>query len=164
MNRRFIIAIVIVCVTVSYLVYSSVSATAKSVVTVAELLKGGPRANIRVGARVADRAIEQLAPQPNAAAGEGSAVSGIQFAVRDIQGDPNEIITVQYHHVMPENLKAGRDVIIEGQYSDGKFEAKTLLTQCPSKYVPPTPGAGSSGAGQSGSAGGAYSTTGSAGK
>lgn len=135
MNSRFVIAILVVLLTVAYLVYSSVSATAKSVVTVGELLGGGPRSNVRVGARVAEQPIEPLPP------GEGGGVMGIRFFVRDIQGPESQTVAVEYHHVVPENLKAGRDVILEGQYAAGKFDAKTLQTQCPSKYVPPTPGA-----------------------
>ena len=34
---------------------------------------------------------------------------------------------------------AGRDVIIDGEYKDGVLQAQKLLTQCPSKYEPPSP-------------------------
>ena len=132
MNRRFVSALAIVALTVAALIYSAVNATAKSVVTVNELRSAGePRSNIRLGARVAEGAIEQIREPKRA----------IRFQVRDITGSNAEQISVQYEGIMPDTLKVGRDVILEGNFRDNTFEAKNLVTQCPSKYVPPAPGA-----------------------
>ena len=41
---------------------------------------------------------------------------------------------------MPDTLRPGRDVIMEGSYSPNEgFLATSLSTQCPSKYQPPDP-------------------------
>jgi cytochrome c-type biogenesis protein CcmE len=38
-------------------------------------------------------------------------------------------------------FQAGRDVLIDGDFKDGKIVAAKLQTQCPSKYEPAVPGA-----------------------
>ena len=132
MHRRFAIAIVLVILTVGLLIYSAVNATAKAVVTVAELREsGGPRSNIRLGARVADA--------PIAYGNEAQPL--LHFVVRDITPNGVEPLPAVYDRAMPDNLKAGRDVILEGSFDGTTFVIKDLVTQCPSKYVPPVPGA-----------------------
>ena len=172
MGKRFVAAIVIVLITVSYLVYAAVGGTAKKVVTVLELTTGMERKNVRLGARVADREIEQLdftAGSVGFSGGSDSGKRGIKFYVHDIvktaqspgSSDKNTaaaaienapVIAIEYHQSMPESLKIGRDVIVEGDYKPsnsgndenspkGVFLASSLVTQCPSKYVPPVPSA-----------------------
>ena len=46
-------------------------------------------------------------------------------------------IPVTYKKLKPDMFAAGRDVIIDGNFINGKVEALNLLTQCPSKYEPP---------------------------
>lgn len=131
MNRRFGFALALVALTVAGLIYSAVTATAKSVVTVAELRAlGGQRSDIRLGARVAMGEIRQT-PEPT---------RSVQFSVRDIKAPEEEKIPVVYEGFMPDTLKVGRDVILEGSFDGTTFQAKNLVTQCPSKYVPPAPG------------------------
>ena len=132
MNKRFFAAIAVVTATIAVLIYSAVTATAKSVVTVAELrAAGAARENIRLGARVANGEINQLS----------SPERTVTFAVRDIKAPEEEKIPVVYYGVMPDTLKIGRDVILEGSFDGTQFTAKNLVTQCPSKYVPPDPSA-----------------------
>jgi cytochrome c-type biogenesis protein CcmE len=149
MNSRFAAAIIIVCLTVGLLIYSAVNATAKSVVTVAELTAAGTaRENVRLGARVADAAIGY----------EPDGEHRLQFSVHDIQPQTAgasapaaaTVLPVVYGGTMPDMLKAGRDVILEGNYDGREFVAKNLVTQCPSKYVPPVPGAEQNGHGYKG--------------
>ncbi len=132
MNRRFLAAILVVSAAISLLIYSAVTATAKSVVTVSELrASGDSRDNIRLGARVAVGEVGQTSEPERT----------VTFSVRDIHAREEENIPVVYHGVMPDTLKVGRDVILEGNYDGARFTAKNLVTQCPSKYVPPDPGA-----------------------
>ena len=163
MGRRVIVALLVVLSTVSYLVYSAIGITAKRVVTVAELSQGAERKNVRLGARVADREIEQLVVDIGTEKSQGE-TRGIRFYVRDIV-DAKDIIAIEYHQVMPESLRIGRDVIVEGDFIPkhaahggdtggdisgeikGTFTANSLVTQCPSKYVPPTPGSSDGGSG-----------------
>lgn len=49
----------------------------------------------------------------------------------------NSALTIPVHYtgMVPDTFKAGAEVIVEGSMNpDGKFNAKTLMTKCPSKY------------------------------
>lgn len=133
MNFRFFIALLVVFLGLSALVYAGVSGTKQSVVTVHELLESGSgRRNVRLGARVTEDPIDYRT-NPDFL---------LQFSVRDIEQDKPEAagsIPVEYHQMMPNTLQAGRDVILEGDFEDGRFVARSVLTQCPSKYEPPLP-------------------------
>ena len=59
MKNRFVVAVVIVVGVLSLLIYTAVTATAKSVVTVHELLEKGAVGSVRLGARVAEGEISQ---------------------------------------------------------------------------------------------------------
>lgn len=51
--------------------------------------------------------------------------------------DGAESLPVAYRGVVPDNFKAGADVVVEGQLDTaGIFQARSILTKCPSKYVP----------------------------
>ena len=141
MNKRFLGAGLAVALALGGLLYSAVSSTAKAVVTVESLLDApSDRAQIRLGARVADLPID-YSTSPSFL---------LRFQVHDIK-HPGGTIPVVYHGIMPDTLKAGRDVILEGDFKAGQFEASSLLTQCPSKYeVPDGPGGVKSEAGKSG--------------
>lgn len=132
MYNRFVIAVIVVVIATTALVLSAVENSAKAVLTVQELVHSSQqRKGIRVGARVTDEEISyQTDPK-----------FLLEFFVRDIaQGGKS--LPVRYEGIMPDTLKAGRDVILEGDYDGTNLVAKQLLTQCPSKYEVPLPGAG----------------------
>lgn len=60
--------------------------------------------------------------------------SVLEFHLAD-KDDSSKLIVVRYQGPVPDTFKPGVEVIIEGQ-PQGKdfFEAKTLMTKCPSKY------------------------------
>ncbi len=126
---RLYIAFGVVIFAVMGLVYAAVNDTKKAVVTVRELtLEPNARKNIRLGARVTeDEIFYRTVPDIL-----------LRFAVSDISQAGAKIF-VSYRGPIPDTLKAGRDVILEGDYSNNEFTAKSLLTQCPSKYEPPIP-------------------------
>ena len=135
-NRRFILAVLIVTLAIAGLMYSAVTATAKTVHTVDELVMRAPMelSRIRLGARVTEQPINyQTTPK-----------AILEFFVRDIKSQSGDSVPVVYYGIMPDTLQAGRDVILEGDFDGNKFVAKSLLTQCPSKYEPPLPGEESS--------------------
>lgn len=149
-NYRFLGAIVVVALAISWLVYSAVQASAKSVVTVKALVEeGSPASSIRLGARVADNDISyQTSPSFE-----------LQFSVVDppVDSSPKNFngeaprekvdtkIPVVFRGMRPDTFQAGRDVILEGDFDGQTFFADTLLTQCPSKYEAPiAPGSGDS--------------------
>lgn len=132
MYNRFVIAVFVVVIATTALVLSAVENSAKAVLTVQELVHSPhQRQGIRVGARVTDEEISyQTDPK-----------FLLEFSVQDIaQGGKS--LPVRYEGIMPDTLKAGRDVILEGDYDGTSLVAKQLLTQCPSKYEVPLPGAG----------------------
>lgn len=136
MNWRFLTAIAVVIAAVGFLMVTAVNSSAKAVVTVAELLNSGERReNIRLGARVT--------ADPIVSSG-GSENPEVKFRVKDIvkaDATPSSLtIAVTYRGLQPDTLKAERDVILEGHFDGQGFQAKNLMTQCPSKYKPPTPG------------------------
>lgn len=43
-------------------------------------------------------------------------------------------LKVVYKGSMPNNFETATSVVVTGKYHDGVFEAKDILTKCPSKY------------------------------
>jgi len=58
----------------------------------------------------------------------------LSFKIYDPEGDKNKNILVTYSGLKPDMFKEDRDVILDGEFINGEFKAKTLMTQCPSKY------------------------------
>jgi cytochrome c-type biogenesis protein CcmE len=90
-------------------------------------------ARIRIGGKVADMPIDyRVEPE---------------FQLSFHLTDPGKVvdpataatIPVIYRGIKPDMFAVGRDVIIDGEYRDGTVIAVKLLTQCPSKYQPPSP-------------------------
>ncbi len=140
MNYKLFAAVFIVAGVLGALIWSASSSTAKRVVTVAEILERGILVDaVQLGARVVEDSKIEFITQPE---------NTVRFQVTDIS-DPGPSIRVVYQGMMPDTLKPGRDVILQGTYDGADFKANSLLTQCPSKYTPPKPGAANPGEGQS---------------
>ena len=62
--------------------------------------------------------------------------NGLRFRLRDVKGTAT--VPVVYKGSVPDLFKVGRDIVVQGRYADGLFTAipGTLVTKCPSKYVP----------------------------
>ena len=131
MRYKLPIVIILIVLAVGSLVYAAMQETSQKAVTVSELIDGASsKRNVRLGARVAEAEF-QYQTQPSFL---------LSFVVRDITAKTDQTIPVIYRGIMPDTLKVGRDVILEGDFDGKQFEAKYLLTQCPSKYEPATPG------------------------
>jgi cytochrome c-type biogenesis protein CcmE len=131
MSSKFVFAILVVAVSLGALIFSAIGNTAKAVVTVHELVEdGSDRGPVQLGARVSENSEIQTTSSPERL---------VSFKVNDI-GQSGKSIEVRYAGNMPDTLKPGRDVILQGHYKSGTFHATELLTQCPSKYEPPIPG------------------------
>jgi cytochrome c-type biogenesis protein CcmE len=126
---RFYVACFVIVVMLGVLVYSAIDESKREVVTVDAISSQADRDGVQLGARVADNSIEYTT----------SPSFLLRFNVRDITGSEN-VIPVVYEGIMPDTLKSGRDVILEGNWRGGVFQASKLLTQCPSKYEPPVAG------------------------
>ncbi len=97
-------------------------------------IRGADLSRIRVGGKVSADPIQY----------EVSPSFVLKFSIHNPGKDVSEqshaqTIPVVYQGIKPDMFTAGRDVIIDGEYKDGVLQAQKLLTQCPSKYEPPSP-------------------------
>ena len=62
--------------------------------------------------------------------------AGLRFRMRDVDGPQS--VPVVYRGSVPDLFRVGRSVHLTGKLRNGVFVGKpgTLLTKCPSKYVP----------------------------
>lgn len=131
MNGKFISLVLGVVVIAGLLVFQATRTTTTSILLPSDLIRKGSEATltrIQIGGRIADKPIEyQLEPKLE-----------LRFEVEDPKG-PIGTVPVVYHGAKPDMFEKGRDVIVEGEYKQGVFYAARLLTQCPSKYDPPSP-------------------------
>jgi cytochrome c-type biogenesis protein CcmE len=51
-----------------------------------------------------------------------------------LEDEEGEIIKVIYNGAKPNNFEIATGIVVKGRYKDGIFEAKEILTKCPSKY------------------------------
>lgn len=112
------------------LIYATTTTTAQ-VLLPSDLARAPERARyrLRIGGQVADAAVTYtLEPEIK-----------LTFRVQD-HGKPELSVPVVFHDLKPDMFAPGRDVLIDGDFNNGVLEAHTLLTQCPSKYEPPSPG------------------------
>lgn len=131
MNKTFIILVSAAIGLAVVMVVFATSSTSKLVYTPSELLaqnkKEIPR--LRLGGKVANQPID-FTHEPRLM---------LKFQIEDPKS-PNGSIPVEYSGIKPDMFAVGRDVLVDGKYSDGTIYASDLLTQCPSKYEPPLPG------------------------
>jgi cytochrome c-type biogenesis protein CcmE len=62
--------------------------------------------------------------------------SGLHFRLRDVKGTAT--VPIVYKGSVPDLFRPGRDIVVEGRFQNGVFVATpgTMVTKCPSKYVP----------------------------
>lgn len=53
------------------------------------------------------------------------------FYMKDATGKEMKVV---YEGTIPNNFETATSVVVTGQYRDGYFHAKDILTKCPSKY------------------------------
>ena len=121
----YIAALVLFLSGVGYLMYSGLTENSLYFLNVSEAL-AAPQEKltaVRLFGTVAER---DLAPL------NGSL--GVRFRLED-RDNKDQTIVVQYKGAVPDTFKPGAEVIVEGAMEHGgAFNAKTLMTKCPSKY------------------------------
>jgi cytochrome c-type biogenesis protein CcmE len=124
-KKRFLIGGIIVFLAIGYLGYMGFQGSAIYYYTVSELMKQGSSIygeNVRVNGQVAPGSVEQE-----------TAGSILRFTL--IDGEAS--LPVVYQGVVPDAFKVGNEVVVEGHLNSADiFQANTILTKCPSKYVP----------------------------
>jgi cytochrome c-type biogenesis protein CcmE len=139
MNRyyKFGVGACLLVAAIGYLMYAGLQQSSTYYFTIGEFL---PKRSELVGQgiRVAGRvAPGSLVKQTSAKGTE------MTFAIGDFKG-PNdavgETVPVAFMGIVPDMFAEGRDVIIEGRYTDGTLHAQQIMTSCPSKYEPKVDG------------------------
>jgi len=119
---KFIIAIAVIVLTVSYLVYGGVKDTMVYYLTVEELKAQVPEiydSRVRVSGNVVPGTIKT----------EDDGI--LLFSITD--GKQN--VDIAYKGIVPDIFKDDVEAVVEGQYGDDNvFKADTLLAKCPTKY------------------------------
>ena len=131
-NRRFGIGACILVAAVGYLMYAGIQQSSKYYFTVEEFLPRKARfagEGVRIAGKVAAGSLWQKT---------SSKGTEMKFSIGDFTdgtaGATVETLPVEFTGVVPDMFAEGRDVIIEGTYTDGILHAQTVMTSCPSKY------------------------------
>jgi cytochrome c-type biogenesis protein CcmE len=119
---RLIVALSVAAVLAVFLLYSSIAGGSTPSLRPSTL--AGHTGKVSLAGRV-------LRPVTGDAHG-----SGLHFRLRDVKGTAT--VPIVYQGSVPDLFRPGRDVVVEGRYANGVFTAipGTLVTKCPSKYVP----------------------------
>lgn len=133
----FVIAGLAIAAAVIYLVVANTGTSAEYYMTIHELQTcsscGGQ--SVRVAGFVSPAGVTQ----------EHGGQS-VRFEITDSATSATQQMMVNYQGIVPDTVRAGTQVVVEGHYTQGVFQATTLLAKCPSKFQAATPGAsGSSG-------------------
>ena len=59
----------------------------------------------------------------------------MSFTVLDLS-DNGDSLPVVYNGAVPDTFKVGNQVVLEGEYTAGVFEADVIIVKCGSKYEP----------------------------
>ncbi len=125
-KKKFVIGGIIILIGVILLAYIGFQAGATYYYEVGELLGKADTLydkTVKVGGEVAPD-VEQELGKPT------------HFTLIDIT-DRITTLPIVYTGSLPDTFQVERHVIVEGQYTpSGVFEAKSIMTKCPSKYEP----------------------------
>lgn len=123
---KFIAGIAAMVATVAFLVWSAVDQTKMYMITVAEFLGSGEayaNTTVRIAGKVAPGSMKWNAETRD-----------LEFTIVDTAGAPGDV-RVHYSGLLPDMFAEERDVVVEGPWTAARpFEAKAVLTSCPSKY------------------------------
>ena len=121
----YLVALLLFLGGVGYLAYSGFSENSVYFLNVSEAL-ATPTENLK-----AARLFGTVAEDGLAVADTGR---DVRFQLEE-QTNKATTLWVEYTGAIPDTFKAGAEVIVEGGIRpDGAFQAKTLMTKCPSKY------------------------------
>lgn len=119
---KFVVAIAVITLTVSYLVYAGVKDTMVYYLTVEELKDQVPEVyndRVRVSGIVVPGTITQNTGEP------------LTFTIKDGE----ETVDITYEGIVPDIFRDDVEAVVEGVYTqDNIFVADTLLAKCPTKY------------------------------
>lgn len=128
----FLIAGVAIAAAVVYLVIANTGASAEYYMTIHQLETCSSCAGqtVRVAGFVAPTGLVK-----------DDATQTVRFVITDTATSATPTMPVVYKGIVPDAFKAGAQVVVEGTYQNGVFQAGTVLAKCPSKFQAATPGA-----------------------
>lgn len=59
----------------------------------------------------------------------------LRFTILDMS-DSETSLPVVYSGAVPDTFKVGNQVVVEGKYTGGVFEAESIIVKCGSKFIP----------------------------
>jgi cytochrome c-type biogenesis protein CcmE len=127
---RVVIAALVVVGAIGYLIYTGFQSTSVYYLTVTELKTRGPSplnatfGDVRVAGIVKDGTVQR---------------SPSDSTVRFVMADDGGALPVVYKGMVPDIFGPGIQVVVEGRYADGTFQATNLLAKCPSKFTAEVP-------------------------
>jgi cytochrome c-type biogenesis protein CcmE len=127
-HRKFLLAGTLVFGLVGYLMVTGMRDAMLYYHTPSELMArvaadpGYQEVGVKVGGRVAPGTVSY-----------DTRTLDLRFDVRDID-DGVTGFPVLYRGPLPETFEEGGDVVLEGRFHEGVFQATTLLTKCGSRY------------------------------
>jgi len=126
-RKKFLIGGIAVIAAIACLSYVGLSGSTTYYYTVSEFIEQGSSVidqNVRVQGQVLAGSVEQE-----------DVGRILRFTI--ISDDGNDTLPVVYEGVVPDAFTEDNDVVVEGHLdSAGIFQAHTLQTKCPSRYVP----------------------------
>jgi len=119
---RLIVALSVAAVLAVFLLYTSIAGGGTPSLRPSQL--PGHKERVSLAGKVVGQ------PRGDAHAG------GLRFTLRDVEGTATA--RVVYRGSVPDLFRTGRDIVVDGRLRGGVFVAvpNTLVTKCPSKYVP----------------------------
>ncbi|MGH7821278.1 MAG: cytochrome c maturation protein CcmE [Candidatus Binatia bacterium] len=127
-NLRFVVGGLVIVAAVGYLMYTGIRETSAYYFTIDEFLAREDtldETGVRVAGRVRPGSIEYDPRTLHLSFEMGRFEEGAAAGA---------LLPVAFTGVKPDMFAEGRDVIVEGRYSDGTLRADKVLTSCPSKY------------------------------
>lgn len=127
-RTRFFVGGVLLAGAIGYLIFTAASSTSVYYLTIAEFQPQREAMSgeaVRIAGRVRNGSVQWDARTLDLA-----------FVLGDFDDPPSDDVhmPVKYTGLLPDMFAEGRDVIVEGRYGGGVFQAHTVLTSCPSKY------------------------------
>jgi cytochrome c-type biogenesis protein CcmE len=121
---RLVIALLVAAVLAVFLLYTSIAGGGNPSIAPSEL--AGRTGEVQLVGLVVGPAV-----------GDAHA-EGMRFKLRDIGGPSKARVPVVYTGSVPDLFKPGRHIVLEGRLRRGTFVAEpgSMITKCPSKYVP----------------------------
>ena len=124
-KKKFLFGGLIIFIALGYLGFLGFQSSATYYYTVSELIEQGSSTygqNVRVNGWVSPGSVEQE-------------LGSLTLKFTMTEGEKS--LPVVYHGVVPDAFKVGSEVVVEGYLnSDGVLQSETIMTKCPSKYVP----------------------------